>query len=174
MYWCVTPLVRHDICCTCLCMVGYINICLLINIYGVQFTLSNCCGCRGLGITILVLSWICTLYTAWQMIEMHESVSGKRFDKYHELSQHAFGERLGLWIVVPQQLMVEVGIDIVYMVIGAKSLKKLHEILCDDCEPIKTTYFIVLFAFVQYVLSHLPSFNSVAGISLVAAAMSLR
>jgi len=56
---------------------------------------------------------------------------------------------------------------------GAKSLKKLHEILCDDCEPIKTTYFIAVFAFVQYVLSHLLSFNSVAGICLVAAVMSL-
>jgi hypothetical protein len=108
------------------------------------------------------------------MIEMHESVPGKRFDKYHELGQHAFGEKLGLWIVVPQQLMVEVGIDIFYMVTGAKSLKKLHEILCDDCEPIKTTYFIVMFAFAQYVLSHLPSFNSISGVSLAAAVMSLR
>ncbi|KAL5064495.1 hypothetical protein RYX36_026232 [Vicia faba] len=127
----------------------------------------------GLGITILILSWICTLYTAWQMIEMHESVPGKRFDKYHELGQHAFGEKLGLWIVVPQQLMVEVGIDILYMVTGAKSLKKLHEILCDDCKPIKTTYFILMFAFVQYFLSHLPSFNSVASVSFTAAIMSL-
>lgn len=133
-----------------------------------------CCGCRGLGITILILSWICTLYTAWQMIEMHEAVEGKRFDKYHELGQHAFGERLGLWIVVPQQLLVEVGIDIVYMVTGAKSLKKLHETLCHDCEPIKTTYFIFMFACVQYVLSCLPSFNSISSVSLAAAVMSLR
>jgi hypothetical protein len=29
------------------------------------------------------------------MIEMHESVPGKRFDIYHELGQHAFGEKLG-------------------------------------------------------------------------------
>ena len=78
---------------------------------------------------ILVLSWIITLYTLWQMVEMHEMVPGKRFDRYHELGQHAFGEKLGLYIVVPQQLIVEVGVNIVYMVTGGKSLKKVHDIV---------------------------------------------
>ncbi len=36
------------------------------------------------------------------MVEMHEMVPRKRFDRYHELDQQAFGEKLGLWIVVPQ------------------------------------------------------------------------
>jgi hypothetical protein len=31
------------------------------------------------------------------MVEMHEMVPGKRFDRYHELGQQAFGEKLGLW-----------------------------------------------------------------------------
>ncbi|KAK9090183.1 hypothetical protein Sjap_023360 [Stephania japonica] len=70
----------------------------------------------GPGTVVLALSWIITLYTLWQMVEMHELVPGKRFDRYHELCQHAFGEKLGLYIVVPQQLMVQVGSDIVYMV----------------------------------------------------------
>ena len=70
---------------------------------------------------ILVLSWVITLFTLWQMVEMHEMVPGKRFDRYHELGQHAFGEKLGLWIVVPQQLICEVGVDIVYMVHGWKN-----------------------------------------------------
>jgi hypothetical protein len=77
---------------------------------------------RGPGVAVLVLSWIITLYTLWQMVEMHEMVPGKRFDRYHELGQHAFGEKLGLWIVVPQQLMVEVGVNIVYMITGGKSV----------------------------------------------------
>ncbi|KAL9234801.1 hypothetical protein vseg_009627 [Gypsophila vaccaria] len=131
----------------------------------------------GPGVAILVLSWIITLYTLWQMVEMHEMVPGKRFDRYHELGQHAFGEKLGLWIVVPQQLIVEVGVDIVYMVTGGKSLKKFHDIVCTGkkCEKdgIKTTYFIMIFASVHFVLSHLPNFNSIAGISLAAAVMSL-
>ncbi|XP_043809327.1 lysine histidine transporter 1 [Manihot esculenta] len=127
----------------------------------------------GPGAVVMVLSWIITLYTLWQMVEMHEMVPGKRFDRYHELGQHAFGEKLGLWLIVPQQLMVEVGINIVYMVTGGKSLKKFHDTICQDCKDIKTTYFIMIFASVHFFLSHLSSFNSIAGVSLAAAAMSL-
>ncbi|XP_057949505.1 lysine histidine transporter 2 [Malania oleifera] len=127
----------------------------------------------GPGVAILVMSWIITLYTLWQMVEMHEMVPGKRFDRYHELGQYAFGEKLGLWIVVPQQLIVEVGVNIVYMVTGGKSLKKFHDTVCPDCKSIKTTYFIMIFASVHFVLSHLPNFNSISGVSLAAAVMSL-
>ncbi|TKY63126.1 Lysine histidine transporter 2 [Spatholobus suberectus] len=129
----------------------------------------------GPGVVILVLSWIITLYTLWQMVEMHEMVPGKRFDRYHELGQHAFGEKLGLWIVVPQQLICEVGVDIVYMVTGGKSLQKIHDLVChQNCKQMKTTYFIMIFASVHFVLSHLPNFNTISGISLAAAIMSLR
>ncbi|KAK2648090.1 hypothetical protein Ddye_015579 [Dipteronia dyeriana] len=127
----------------------------------------------GPGVAVMVLSWIITLYTLWQMVEMHEMVPGKRFDRYHELGQHAFGEKLGLWIVVPQQLMVEVGVNIVYMITGGNCLKKFHDTVCPDCKDIKTTYFIMIFASVHFILSHLPSFNSIAGVSLAAAVMSL-
>ncbi|XP_062196600.1 lysine histidine transporter 1-like isoform X1 [Phragmites australis] len=128
----------------------------------------------GPGIAVLILSWIITLYTLWQMVEMHEMVPGKRFDRYHELGQHAFGEKLGLWIVVPQQLVVEVGVNIVYMVTGGNSLKKFHDVICDDkCKNIKLTYFIMIFASVHFVLSQLPDFNSISGVSLAAAVMSL-
>lgn len=128
----------------------------------------------GPGVVILILSWIITLYTLWQMVEMHEMVPGKRFDRYHELGQYAFGEKLGLYIVVPQQLIVEVGTCIVYMVTGGKSLQKVHDLLCNDpCKKIKLSYFIMIFASVHFVLSHLPNFNSIAGVSLAAAVMSL-
>ncbi|XP_028772422.1 lysine histidine transporter 1-like [Neltuma alba] len=127
----------------------------------------------GPGVVILVLSWVITLYTLWQMVEMHEMVPGKRFDRYHELGQHAFGEKLGLWIVVPQQLICEVGVDIAYMVTGGKSLQKVHDLLCNNCKPIKTSYFIMIFASVHFFLAHLPNFNSITGISLAAAVMSL-
>ncbi|XP_014506538.1 lysine histidine transporter 1-like [Vigna radiata var. radiata] len=127
----------------------------------------------GPGVTLLVLSWICTLYTAWQMIEMHEPEPGKRLDRYHELGQYAFGEKLGLWVVVPQQLMVQIGVNIVYMITGGNSLMKIYNILCDGCTPIRRTYFIMIFAFIQFLLSHLPSFNSISAVSFVAAVMSL-
>ena len=79
------------------------------------------------------------------MVEMHEMVPRKRFDRYHELDQQAFGEKLCLWIVVPQQLICEVGVDIVFMVTRGKSLQKVHNLVCKDkCKSIKTTYFIMI------------------------------
>ncbi|KAK4361682.1 hypothetical protein RND71_020634 [Anisodus tanguticus] len=127
------------------------------------------------GVTVLLISWIITFYTLWQMVEMHEIVPGKRFDRYHELGQHAFGGKLGLWIIVPQQLIVEVGVDIVYMVTGGQSLKTFHGLVCQNhhCKDIKLKYFIMIFASVHFVISHLPDFNSIAGVSLAAAVMSL-
>ncbi|XP_009604772.1 lysine histidine transporter 1-like [Nicotiana tomentosiformis] len=127
----------------------------------------------GPGVTVMLLSWAITFYTIWQMVEMHEMVPGKRFDRYHELGQHAFGEKLGLWIVVPQQIVVDVSSCIIYMVTGGKSLKKFHETVCPDCQPIKLTYFIIIFSSVHFVLSHLPNFNSISLVSLAAAVMSL-
>ncbi|CAH9135559.1 unnamed protein product [Cuscuta epithymum] len=127
----------------------------------------------GPGVAVLIISWAVTLYTLWQMVEMHEMIPGKRFDRYHELGQQAFGEKLGLWIVVPQQVVVEVGVDIVYMVTGGKSLKKVHDLVCKDCKDMKLTYFVMIFASVHFVLAHLPNFNSISGVSLAAAIMSL-
>ncbi|XP_012445477.1 lysine histidine transporter 1 [Gossypium raimondii] len=127
----------------------------------------------GPGVFILVFSWIITLYTLWQMVEMHEMVPGKRFDRYHELGQYAFGEKLGLYIVVPQQLIVEVSLCIVYMVTGGQSLKKFHDTVCSSCKSIKLTYFIMIFATAEFVLSHLPNFDSISGVSLAAAVMSI-
>jgi len=89
------------------------------------------------------------------------------------LGQEAFGQKLGLWIVVPQQLIVEVGVDIVYMVAGGKSLKKFHDIVCPSCKQIRESYFIAIFGSVHFVLAQLPNFNSITGISLAAAVMSL-
>ncbi|KAJ4954297.1 hypothetical protein NE237_011080 [Protea cynaroides] len=127
----------------------------------------------GPGVVILILSWIITFFTLWQMVEMHEMVPGKRFDRYHELGQYAFGEKLGLWIVVPQQLICEVGVDIVFMVTGGTSLQKFYNTVSPNGKNIKLTYFIMIFSSCHFVLSFLPNFNSISVISLAAAVMSL-
>ncbi|XP_012489005.1 lysine histidine transporter 2 [Gossypium raimondii] len=127
----------------------------------------------GPGVAIMVLSWVITFYTLWQMVEMHEMVPGKRFDRYHELGQYAFGEKLGLWVVVPLQLMCEVGVDIVYVVTGGTSMKKIYNVLYPDGKEIRSTWFYVAFGALHFFLSHLPSFNSITAISFFAALMSL-
>ncbi|XP_030471800.2 lysine histidine transporter-like 6 [Syzygium oleosum] len=127
----------------------------------------------GPGVMMLVLSWCMTLNTMWQMVQFHECVPGTRFDRYVDLGQHAFGQRLGLWIVLPQQLIVQVGSGIVYMVTGGKCLKKFMEIICTDCPRIRQSYWICIFGSVHFFLSQLPNISSVAGVSLAAAIMSL-
>jgi amino acid permease len=127
-----------------------------------------------LGTVVIVMSFVITLYTLWQMVEMHEMIPGKRFDRYHELGQHAFGERLGLWIIVPQQLIVEVGTDIVYMVTGGQCLRKFHDLVCRGrFKDIRLTYWIIIFGSVHFPLSQFPNFNSISAVSAAAAVMSL-
>ncbi|KAK2403980.1 hypothetical protein P8452_09815 [Trifolium repens] len=127
----------------------------------------------GPGILMLLLSWCLTLNTMWQMIQLHECIPGTRFDRYIDLGRHAFGPKLGPWIVLPQQLIVQVGCDVVYMVIGGKCLKNFVEIACTNCTPIRQSYWIMIFGGIHFFLSQLPNFNSVAGVSLAAAVMSL-
>lgn len=127
----------------------------------------------GPGILTLFLSWCLTLNTMWQMIQLHECVPGTRFDRYIDLGRHAFGPKLGAWIVLPQQLIVQVGCDTVYMVIGGKCLKNFVEIAFINCTQIKQTYWIMIFGAIHFFLSQLPNFNSVSGVSLAASVMSL-
>lgn len=126
------------------------------------------------GTMVLLVSWGITLNTMWQMIELHESVPGTRFDRYLDLGRHAMGPRLGPWVVLPQQLIVQVGCNIVYMVTGGKCLKKFMEMACTThCVRLRQSYWICVFGSVHFFLSQLPNFNSVAAISLAAAIMSL-
>lgn len=123
---------------------------------------------------VMVISWVTTLNTMWQMINLHECVPGVRFDRYIDLGRHAFGPKLGPWIVLPQQLIVQVGCDIVYMVTGGKCLKKFVEMACSHCKPLRQTFWILIFGSLHFFLSQLPDINSVSGVSLAAAVMSLR
>lgn len=77
------------------------------------FTLGWTCPCRVYGIGAILGSWVITFYTLWRLVELHEAVPGKRFDSYPELGEHAFGPKLGYWFVMPQQMLVQVGTDIV-------------------------------------------------------------
>ncbi|KAM5569537.1 lysine histidine transporter-like 5 [Rosa sericea] len=124
------------------------------------------------GITVISLSWLITFYSFWQLVELHESVPGKRFDRYPELGQHCFGPKLGYWIIMPQQTTVQVASGIVYCVTGGKSLKKVFELLIPAWGDIRTTYFILFFICLQFVISQSPNFNSLKGVSLLAAVMS--
>lgn len=138
------------------------------------FLFTSCwtCRCRVYGVGAILGSWVITFYTLWQLVELHEAVPGRRFDRYSELGEHAFGPRLGYWIVMPQQMLVQVGTDIVYNVTGGTSLKKAIELLIPSF-AMRNTYYILIFTAIQLGLSQIPNFNSLKGVSLLAAVMSV-
>ncbi|KAK9806916.1 hypothetical protein WJX72_007358 [[Myrmecia] bisecta] len=128
----------------------------------------------GPGVFVMVLSWVVTLYTLWQLCAMHE-LPGHRFNRYHELGQHAFGRKAGLWIVIPFQLIVMVGLGIVYSVTGGQSMRAVYQMTCGEpnCTPFGLSAWIVVFAAIQLILCQGPNFNSLRFVSLSAAVMSL-
>lgn len=128
---------------------------------------------RGPGMAVMVISWCMTLHTMWLLVQLHELTPGTRFDRYIDLAKYTFGSRLGPWIVLPQQLIVQVGVNIVYMVTGGTCLQKFVEMVCTDCTRLRHSYWIIIFGSTHFLLSQLPNFNSVYGVSLAAASMSL-
>ncbi|CAN4113798.1 unnamed protein product [Withania somnifera] len=58
------------------------------------------------------------------------------------------------------------------MVTGGQSLRQFYRLVTKK-NDIRETYFIIIFASVHFVISHLPDLNSVAGVSLAAAVMSI-
>ncbi|RCV33971.1 hypothetical protein SETIT_7G125900v2 [Setaria italica] len=127
----------------------------------------------GPGVLALLASWGITLYTLRLLIELHECVPGVRFDRLRDLGAHALGPRLGPWLVVPQQLIVQLGCDMVYMVTGGKCLQKFAESVCPTCAPLHQSYWICIFGSFQFLLSQLPNLDAITAVSFLAAAMSL-
>lgn len=48
--------------------------------------------CRSWGIISLIIAYCWQLYTLWILVQLHEAVPGKRYNRYVELAQAAFGE----------------------------------------------------------------------------------
>ncbi|VVA94939.1 unnamed protein product [Arabis nemorensis] len=140
------------------------------GVLGLPFAMSQLGW--GPGLVAIMASWAITFYSLWQMVQLHEAVPGKRLDRYPELGQEAFGPKLGYWIVLPQQLLVQIASDIVYNVTGGKSLKKCVELIFPHLHHIRQTYYILGFAGLQLGLSQSPDFNSIKIVSLLAALMS--
>jgi amino acid permease len=65
-------------------------------------------------VVILLLAFFITYFTLKHLIRLHEN--GRiRYETYYKLGQRAFGDRAGLWIILPLQLFVEVSLDILHM-----------------------------------------------------------
>ncbi|EFJ26088.1 hypothetical protein SELMODRAFT_98385 [Selaginella moellendorffii] len=131
----------------------------------------NLCVHRAPGMMMQGVSWIITLATMYQLIEMHED----EYDTYRDLGRKAFGDRLG-FIVGLQQIVVQVTANIAYLVTGGQALKRFGDlVLSREIQYGKfelAVAWISAFAGVQAVLSLFASFSSTTIVSLVAAIMS--
>lgn len=123
------------------------------------------------GTVTLTLSFVISLWNLRQLCSMHE-IAGKRMNRYHELGQFAFGPKLGLWIVIPFQLIVMVGLGITYSVTAGKSLQAVY-LMAGGTGSVGLSCWIIMFAVSELFASQLPNFNSLAAISLLAAVMSV-
>lgn len=50
--------------------------------------------CRSWGIVSLTIAYFWQLYTLWILVQLHEAVPGKRYNRYVELAQAAFGNNI--------------------------------------------------------------------------------
>lgn len=68
------------------------------------------------------------------------------------------GPRLGLWTVIPCQLIVMIGLDIVYCVTAGKAMQYVYQHTCNGyrshtCTSFGLSAWIVIFAIIQMFLS---------------------
>ncbi|KAL0052974.1 hypothetical protein WJX82_010701 [Trebouxia sp. C0006] len=123
------------------------------------------------GTIVLIAAYIISVWTLWQLCYMHE-INGKRMNRYHELGQYAFGKTAGLWAIIPFQLIVMIGLDIVYMVTGGSSLHQAYK-LFGGTQSFGLSAWIVVFAATELLSCQLPNFNALFLVSLLAAFMSI-
>ena len=136
----------------------------------------------GFGSVALFLSWAVSLVTFIFLVRLHEQGDFPdidRMDRYPQLTQLAFGKRVGTWTLTPFQLILFTGIPIAYTVTAAESLQKCVTLLAPDspwggvgaggglCR------WIVVFSALQLLIVQVRTFHSLSWVSLVGALASV-
>uniref|UniRef100_A0A7N0UIC0 Amino acid transporter transmembrane domain-containing protein n=1 Tax=Kalanchoe fedtschenkoi TaxID=63787 RepID=A0A7N0UIC0_KALFE len=147
--------------------------------------------CSGIGVQALVLplsftvlGWTCgiigltfifswQLYTLWVLVQLHESTeTGKRCSRYLQLSEVAFGRRLGKLLALIPIFNLSAGTCTALIIIGGSTSKQLFNIICGEAckvKPLTPVEWYLVFTTVAVTLSQLPNMNSIAGVSLIGA-----
>jgi hypothetical protein len=61
----------------------------------------GCLHCRSWGTISLIVAYFWQLYTLWILVRLHEAVPGRRYNRYVELAQAAFGETCSQSFILP-------------------------------------------------------------------------
>ncbi|CAN4122750.1 unnamed protein product [Withania somnifera] len=129
-----------------------------------------------LGNNFLNYSFFWQLYTLWILVQLHEAVPGKRYNRYVELAQAAFGEKLGVWLALFPTVYLSAGTATALILVGGETMKLFFQIVCGplcSSNPLTTVEWYLVFTSLCIVLSQLPNLNSIAGLSLVGAVTAI-
>lgn len=124
------------------------------------------------GVISLSVAFVWQFYTIWLLVQLHESVPGKRYDRYLLLSKAAFGQRLGkLLVLFP--LMYLSGATCVMLIMTAGDCMNIF-MKVNETQPLTTVECYVLFVCLAIALALLlPNLNSIAWISFVGASAAV-
>lgn len=128
------------------------------------------------GIVSLTIAYFWQLYTLWILVQLHEAVPGKRYNRYVELAQAAFGERLGVWLALFPTVYLSAGTATALILIGGETMKLFFQVVCGPLctsNPLTTVEWYLVFTSLCIVLSQLPNLNSIAGLSLIGAVTAI-
>ncbi|EPS73072.1 hypothetical protein M569_01683 [Genlisea aurea] len=125
------------------------------------------------GLISLIIAYFWQLYTLWILVQLHEAVPGKRYNRYVELAQAAFGEKLGLWLALFPTIYLSAGTATALILFGGETMKLFFQTICgsscSSSNPLTTVEWYLVFTSLCIILSQLPNLNSIAGLSLVGA-----
>ncbi|KAJ4962259.1 hypothetical protein NE237_022198 [Protea cynaroides] len=124
------------------------------------------------GIISLSLAFVWQLYTVWLLTQLHESVTGTRYNRYIQLAKAAFGQKRGKLMALFPIMYLSGGTCVALITLGGKTMKLFFLIVCGEtshAKPLTTVEWFLVFVVCAIVLAQLPNLNSIAGISLVGA-----
>ncbi|GJM95661.1 hypothetical protein PR202_ga12430 [Eleusine coracana subsp. coracana] len=88
------------------------------------------------GIVSLIIAYFWQLYTLWILVKLHEAVPGRRYNRYMELAQAAFGEKLGLLLALFPTIYLSAGTATALILVGGETMKLFFQIVCGPhCSP---------------------------------------
>ncbi|XP_072056324.1 lysine histidine transporter-like 8 [Arachis hypogaea] len=118
----------------------------------------------------LTIGYCWQLYTLWLWVQLHEAVPEKRYNRYVELAQAVFGERLKVCLALFPTVYLPVGIATALILIEGETMKLFFQIVCGPTctsNSLTTVEWYLIFTSLSIVLSQLPNLNSIAGLSLI-------
>ncbi|AQK45701.1 lysine histidine transporter-like 8 [Zea mays] len=128
-------------------------------------------------IICLTLAFGWQLYTLWLLVRLHEPVAGAtRYSRYMHLATTVFGDRWANILALLPVTYLSAGICTALIIVGGGSMKMLFGIACGGsclARPLTAVEWYLVFVCAAVVLSQLPNLNSIAGVSLVAAAAAV-